>query len=290
MSKAMINLDWDIQISSFELFLSEQERARQTVQSYLTSVGLLRDFLYGEGSLSKQKLISFKEWLWERYKPATCNARIAGINAFLSFIGADHLRLKSFKHQQMMVRSSQKHLTKDEYKRLFEAALKKGKERLALGMETIASTGARISELKFFTVQSVRRGQVLIRNKGKLRMLLVSEVLAKKLLAYAARQGIHSGNIFITASGKPVDRSNFWREMQKLKELVRIEAEKLFPHNLRHLFAHTYYDETKDLVGLSDILGHSSLNVTRIYTQKTLDMQIKTLNMISVLMDNCIQI
>ena len=129
MSKAMINLDWDIQISSFELFLSEQERARQTVQSYLTSVGLLREFLYGEGSLSKQKLIAFKEWLWERYKPATCNARIAGINAFLSFIGADHLRLKQFKHQLMMVRPVQKHLTKDEYKRLFEAALKKGKIR-----------------------------------------------------------------------------------------------------------------------------------------------------------------
>lgn len=285
MVTAMVSVDWDRQTYEFEMFLAEQERARQTIQSYMTSVRLLKSYLYGDCILNKQNLITFKEKLWERYKPATCNARIAGVNAFLNFIGAANLRLKQFKSQQLMARIPQKYLTKEEYQSLVGAALKMGKERLALGMETIASTGARISELRFFTVENVRQGQIIVRNKGKVRVLIVPDILAEKLMDYAEKHEIHSGSIFITSSGKTVDRSNFWREMHKLKEMVRIETEKLFPHNLRHFFAHTYYEETKDLVGLSDILGHSSLNVTRIYTQKTLDMQRKTLDMISILMD-----
>lgn len=290
MTSVVVNIDWRKETAAFRLFLMEQERAGQTIQSYLTCLALLKEFLSGESVLSKQKLISFKEWLWDRYKPATCNARIAGINAFLRFIGAEDLRLKFFKKQETMTGTAQRYLSREEYRELFRAALEIGKERLALGMEAIASTGARISELRYFTVESIRSGQITIRNKGKIRMILISGILKEKLLAYASREMIRKGSIFVTSSGKPVDRSNFWREMQKLKSKVKIEKDKLFPHNLRHFFACTYYEETKDIAALGDILGHSSLDVTRIYTRKTLDKQIKTLDLLSVLIDSYLRL
>ena len=228
-------------LGSFRQYLLERERASATIEKYLADAGKLIWFLNGEKMLNKEKLIDFKEWLWENYKPASCNSIIAAVNQFLESLGAADLKLKQFKRQLQTARSAEKYLSGEEFIRLVDTARKKKKWRLAYAMKAIVMTGARISELKFFTVENVKKGIILVRNKGKIRTVPLPAGLKKELLIYVSKKKIYSGNIFITASGKPVDRSNFWREMQQLMKQAQVRKEKLFPHNLRHLFAHTYF-------------------------------------------------
>ena len=219
--------------------------------------------------MDKAKLLEYKEWLVERYAVSSVNSILAALNQFLEFLDAGHLKVKRIKLQRNLFLQEEKELTRQEYKKLLQVARSEGKEQLALCMETIAATGIRISELQYFTLESVKRGRIEIYNKGKYRRIFLPKVIRQKLLCFCKQQKIKSGPVFITKSGKPKDRSNIWSEMKALKDKAGIDGGKIFPHNLRHLFARIYYQCTKDLAGLADLLGHSSLNVTRIYTSNT---------------------
>ena len=280
MNVEMMLPETEAALSTFRQYLLERERASATISKYLADAEKLIRFLNGEKNLDKQKMIAFKEWLWENYKPASCNSIIAAVNQFLESQGAADLKLKQFKRQTQTARPAEKYLSEEEFMRLIDTARKKKKWRLAYAMKAIVMTGVRISELKFFTVENIKKGIMLVRNKGKVRTVPLPAGLKKELLVYASKKKIDSGIIFATASGKPVDRSNFWREMQQLMQQSHVRKDKLFPHNLRHLFAHTYFEATKDLTSLGDILGHSNINVTRIYTMKTIEMQRKTMDII----------
>ena len=279
-SKIIYTPDPDRDLELFREYLLQRERTKSTIENYIRNVKFLLRFSEDRPAIDKETLIDFKDYLWEHYKPVSCNTIIAGVNQFLESLGLEDLKLKRFRLQDSMMRAQARELTIEECKKLIETAVSQKKDRLAIAMEAIAMTGARISELKYFTVESVKEGQIQVRNKGKIRIILLPDVLKQHLLLYAAKHRISKGSIFITSGGKPVDRSNFWREMQQIGAELHMEKEKLFPHNLRHLFAHVYFEETKDLAGLGDLLGHSSLNVTRIYTMKTMETQKKTLNRI----------
>lgn len=257
------------QIKEFRQYLYERENARATIQKYISDIETFFNYLAGEAIVDKQKLLDYKEWLLRRYAVSSVNSMLAALNQFLEFQELDFLKVRRVKVQKSLFLKEEKELTKEEYRKLVQTALSEGKEQLALCMETIASTGIRISELEFFTVESVRRDYIEIVNKGKYRRIFLPKVLRQKLLFFARKNGIRRGAIFITRTGKKKCRSNIWREMKALKEKAGINGNKIFPHNLRHLFARTYYSITKDLAGLGDLLGHSSLNVTRIYTSNT---------------------
>ena len=254
------------QIEEFRQYLYERENARATIQKYISDIETFFNYLAGEAIVDKQKLLDYKEWLLRRYAVSSANSMLAALNQFLEFLELDFLKVKRIKVQKSLFLQEEKELTREEYRKLVQTALAEGKEQLALCMETIASTGIRISELEFFTVESIRRDYIEIVNKGKYRRIFLPKVLRQKLLFFARKNGIRRGAIFITRTGKKKCRSNIWREMKALKEKAGINGNKIFPHNLRHLFARTYYSITKDLAGLGDLLGHSSLNVTRIYT------------------------
>lgn len=257
------------QIEEFRQYLYERENARATIQKYISDIETFFNYLAGEAIVDKQKLLDYKEWLLRRYAVSSANSMLAALNQFLEFLELDFLKVRRVKVQKSLFLKEEKELTKEEYRKLVQTALAEGKEQLALCMETIASTGIRISELEFFTVESIRRDYIEIVNKGKYRRIFLPKVLRQKLLFFARKNGIRRGAIFITRTGKKKCRSNIWREMKALKEKAGINGNKIFPHNLRHLFARTYYSITKDLAGLGDLLGHSSLNVTRIYTSNT---------------------
>lgn len=257
------------QIEEFRQYLYERENARATIQKYISDIETFFNYLAGEAIVDKQKLLDYKEWLLRRYAVSSANSMLAALNQFLEFLELDFLKVKRIKVQKSLFLQEEKELTREEYRKLVQTALAEGKEQLALCMETIASTGIRISELEFFTVESIRRDYIEIVNKGKYRRIFLPKVLRQKLLFFARKNGIRRGAIFLTRTGKKKCRSNIWREMKALKEKAGINGNKIFPHNLRHLFARTYYSITKDLAGLGDLLGHSSLNVTRIYTSNT---------------------
>lgn len=256
-------------IQRFEQYLYERENAIATIQKYKTDIRTFFRFLGEERTVDKAKLLAYKEWLVERYAVSSVNSILAALNQFLEFFDAPHLKVKRIKLQKNLFLQEEKELTKQEYKKLLQAARSEGKEQLALCMETIAATGIRISELQYFTLESVKRGRIEIYNKGKYRRIFLPKVIRQKLLYFCKQQKIRSGHIFITKNGKPKDRSNIWSEMKALNKKAGIDGRKIFPHNLRHLFARVYYQCTKDLAGLADLLGHSSLNVTRIYTSNT---------------------
>ena len=194
---------------------------------------------------------------------------LASINSLFVFLGWHELKVKSIKLQQQIYCPEEKELTKAEYTRLCRAAEKKHNERLNLILQTICGTGIRVSELQYITVESVRQGEATVSCKAKTRSVFIVKELQKKLLRYAAEQGIKSGMIFVTRTGKPISRTNIWREMKALCEEAGVNPQKVFPHNLRHLFARVFYGIEKDIAKLADILGHSSINTTRIYIIST---------------------
>lgn len=257
------------QIGAFREYLNQRENAGATIKKYITDISTFLRYLNNESTIDKQKLLDYKEWLLRRYAVSSVNSMLAALNQFLEFLNLSFLKVKRVKVQNNLFLKDEKELTKEEYRRLVKTAAEEGREQLALCIETIASTGIRISELEFFTVESVRRDYIEIVNKGKYRRIFLPKVLRQKLILFARKHGVQKGAIFVTRNGKPKNRSNIWREMKALEEKAGISGNKVFPHNLRHLFARIYYSVTKDLAGLADLLGHSSLNVTRIYTSNT---------------------
>lgn len=256
-------------LKAFELHLFERENAMATMKKYLSDVRTFLSYVDGKGWLDKPTVMGYKESLIEHYAPASVNSMLVSLNCFFDCMGAPYLKVKRLKVQKQLFLKEELEMTKAEYLRLEQAAKAADKPKLAMGIETLAMTGARVSELSAFTVERVKKGCVEIYNKGKQRTIVLADSLKKKLLFYAMKYGIQQGCIFITRSGRQMDRSNFWREMKALQSAAGVEGCKIFPHNLRHLFARTYYRKTRDLAGLADLLGHSSMNVTRIYTTNT---------------------
>lgn len=259
----------DAGILEFEQFLYEKEHAKATIQKYRTDIQTFYKFLGEEKCVTKKRLLEYKEWLLETYKVSSANSMIAALNQFLDFLQVPVLKLRRIKVQKSLFVNEEKELTKREFQKLLQAARKEGREQLALCMETIASTGVRVSELRYFTVENIRQGRITICNKGKYRKIFLPKLIRDKLLIFCKKEKIKRGYIFVTKTGKPKNRSNLWKEMKRLKDSAGICGEKIFPHNLRHYFARLYYGMTKDITGLADILGHSSMEVTRIYTANT---------------------
>ena len=252
-------------IQKYLTYLQEQERSAHTIRKYAHDLTALRTYLHGE-SLTKTALIGWKAQLVAALAPASVNSMLVAVNGFLSFMGWQNLKVKLLKIQRTVFVDESRELSRAEYARLVHAAQQKENERLALVLQTICATGIRVSELRFITVEAVQHGRAEISNKGKRRIVFLPGALRKLLAAYLRKQGKVSGVVFTTRSGKPLDRSNIWRDMKKLCQSAGVDPQKVFPHNLRHLFARTFYSIDHDLSRLADILGHSSVTTTRIYT------------------------
>ena len=257
-------------IGAFREYLESEEKAKATVAKYERDVKSFCAWLAME-DLTKEAVLKYKAFLRERYAPASVNAALASLNGFFVFMERYDLKVKYLKIQKQIFSSSEKEMSKSEYERLVSTAEKNKNERLALVLQTIASTGIRVSELSHITAEAVRRGSAEIRCKGKYRQVFLPKQLCRILKEYAKKQKIKSGPVFITKNGKPLDRSNIWSEMKKLCKKAGVSEKKVFPHNLRHLFARTYYKIHKDVVRLADVLGHSNINTTRIYTMESGD-------------------
>ncbi|MBO5035831.1 MAG: tyrosine-type recombinase/integrase [Clostridia bacterium] len=254
-------------IQLFAEYLIREEKSTATVEKYLRDVRAFFVFVKNK-IVTKELALSYKKYLQEKqYAVRSINSMIASLNSFFDFNGWSELKLKALKQQKQTYCSEEKELTKAEYMRLLGAAQKK--RQLNLIIQTICGTGIRVSELRHFTVENVARGEVVIDCKGKIRTILIPEKLRKRLLDYAKKEKIRSGVIFLTRNGKPVNRSSIWAQMKALCKDANIDPRKVFPHNLRKLFARTFYSIEKDIAKLADILGHSSINTTRIYIMST---------------------
>ena len=269
-------------IAEFQNYLHQEERSRNTITKYIRDLKVFFTFLDGQ-PMDKEALLDWKKHLTQTHAPASVNSMLAALNQFLEFCGYGQMKVRRVKTQKNLFRQEEKELTAKEYRRLVRAARSAGKIQLALIMEAIAVTGVRVSELRYFTVEQVKRGRIEVRNKGKYRRIFLTTDIRKKLLCFAKFRKIIKGCVFVTNSGKPKDRSNLWSEMKALKEKAGVKGEKIFPHNLRHLFARVYYQTTKDMAGLADVLGHSSLNVTRIYTSSTGEIYQRQLERLTIL-------
>lgn len=255
-------------IKNFRRYLIEEEKAAATVEKYIRDINVFADWL-GEKELDKETVLIYKENLTKNYAPASVNSVLSSLNSFFTFNEWYNLRVKNLKIQKQLFANKDNELTKEEYERLLTAAKSKGNEQLYFLMQTICSTGIRVSELCYITVESLKAQKAQINLKGKMRVVLLPKELCKMLLKYSKEQKITSGSVFVSRNGKPLDRSNIWKMMKALCESAGVARAKVFPHNLRHLFARTFYSIQKDIVRLADILGHSSVNTTRIYTMET---------------------
>lgn len=260
----MENKEIHDKIKEYLVYLVKDEKSLATQKQYYREI--LRFFEYlNFQSYTKEDVICYKEKLKNEYQPVSVNAKIAALNSFFTFTGQSECKVKQLKIQRRAFCLKEKELTKKEYLRLVNAAKQRKNEKLSLILQTICGTGIRVSELCFITVEAVKRGEAVVKLKGKNRMILIGGKLRKLLLSYLGRQGISSGAVFITKSGKPLDRSNIWKMMKGLCETAHVDSRKVFPHNLRHLFARCFYGIDKDIAKLADVLGHSSINTTRIY-------------------------
>ncbi len=258
-------------IQGFYVWLKAEEKSQNTIEKYARDVATFVKFL-GKDNITKEKVIEYKSKLiTDDYAVRSINSMLASINSLFAFLGWHELKVKSIKLQRQIYCPEEKELTKAEYLRLVNTAKQKGNERLCLLIQTICSTGIRVSELPYITVEAVRRGAAVVSLKGKTRSVFIVRELQKKLLHYAAEHKITSGAIFVTRNGKPMSRTNIWREMKKLCNEAGVSTRKVFPHNLRHLFARTFYGIERDIAKLADILGHSNINTTRIYIISTGD-------------------
>lgn len=248
--------------------LIEEEKAYATVEKYLRDVAAFFEWA-GERELDKSLVLEYKGVLLNSLAPASVNSALSALNSFFVYNEWYDLKVKTLRMQRQIFANSDRELTKTEYMRLLSAAKRKGNERLCFLMQTICSTGIRVSELKYITCESIKKGSATINLKGKMRVVMLPDDLCRVLARYAKKQRIESGSIFISKNGKPLDRSNIWKLMKKLCEEAGVSRNKVFPHNLRHLFARTFYSVSKDIVRLADVLGHTSVNTTRIYTMET---------------------
>ena len=254
-------------IEKFHEYLIREEKSTATVEKYLRDV---RAFFKYTGNLpiTKELVMSYKTALIEKnYAVRSINSMLASLNSLLDFLNLSECKVKSLKMQREAYCSEEKELTKEEYLRLLKASEKK--PQLYLVMQTICSTGIRISELKYFTVEAIRKGEITVFCKGKIRTILLPGKLKRRLVNYAKKNKVRTGSIFCTKNGKPLNRSNVWSQMKKLCKSAGVKSSKVFPHNLRKLFARTFYSIEKDIAKLADLLGHSSINTTRIYIMTT---------------------
>lgn len=258
-------------LEQFKQHLLEEEKSAVTIEKYLRDTSAFMEYL-AERDVTKELSIAYKQKLIEDdYAVRSINSMLASINSLFSFLGWYDCKVKAIKLQRQIFCSEDKELTKAEYIRLINAAQQKKNNRLNLIIQTICGTGIRVSELQFITVEAAKRGEATVSCKGKIRTIFIVKSLKKKLLQYAKERHINAGAIFVTRTGKPVSRTNIWREMKSLCEQANVNPNKVFPHNLRHLFARTFYGIEKDIAKLADILGHSSINTTRIYIISTGD-------------------
>ncbi|OUQ27860.1 integrase [Lachnoclostridium sp. An131] len=270
-------------LEEFREYLMEKESSALTMKKYMRDVKTFFEFA-GEGSeITKEMLLAYKEWLLGRYAVSSANSMIAALNQFLSFQGLERLKLKRIRVQRADIDQMEKMLTREEFRRLVRKAREDNRQQLAVMMETMGATGVRVSELKFFCAENVRSGMVKVWNKGKYRLVILPAALRKRLLFYMKKNNIRSGLIFRTRTGKAKNRSNIWKEMKTIAGRAEVSLRKVFPHNLRHLFARTFYKETKNMLNLADILGHSSLEVTRIYASDGLSEWKKNIERVKLL-------
>lgn len=257
------------QIREFSRYLREEERETATIDKYSRDV---KDFFIWlkDREISRERIAEWKQHLRRvGRKPVTINGKLSALNKFLSFLGRNDCRIKYLKIQRRLFRSTEKQLSKQEYIRLMETAHSLGRERLALLMETICATGIRVSEVKYITAEAIRAGRTEIALKGKIRTILLPGKLCRKLKKYAGKRKIVSGEVFLTRNGKGMSRRQIWAEMKSLCEKAGVAPSKVFPHNLRHLFAQTFYRVCRDVAKLADVLGHSSIETTRLYLIST---------------------
>lgn len=249
-------------LTVFKDYLVREEKSMATVEKYLRDVRAF--FVYmGKREVTKELVIAYKHYLEEQgFAVRSINSMLASVNAFLKFMGWNDYVVKNVRVQRQTYCAEEKELSKTEYAKLLEAA--RGKQ-IELIMQTICSTGIRISELQYFTIEAIKKGKVVIHCKGKIRTILIPGKLRKLLLAYGKKKNIKKGPVLITKNGKPVDRSNVWKMMKKISVKAGVQVSKVFPHNLRKLFAKTFYKNEKDIAKLADILGHGSIETTRIY-------------------------
>ncbi len=256
-------------IKDFSSHLKSEEKSQNTIEKYLRDVRAFAAAQNGE-AVTKEAVMGYKQLLLEKgYAVRSVNSVLASLNSLFSLLGWHDCRVKALKLQRQVFCPEEKELTKAEYERLCRAAQSKHNERLNLILQTICGTGIRVSELQFITVEAVKNGEAVVSLKGKTRTVFLVKPLQKKLLRYIAVRKIQSGAVFITRTGKPMSRTNIWREMKGLCEEAGVNPKKVFPHNLRHLFARVFYGIEKDIAKLADILGHSSINTTRIYIIST---------------------
>ncbi len=270
-------------ISDFKQYLLNEEKSTATINKYLHDVKDFINWVSGK-IIDKTTVLQYKDYLISKFAPASVNSIISSLNHYFSFNERYDLRVKSLKIQKQIFATKEKELTRQEYERLLNAAKSKSNKRLFYLMQTICSTGIRVSELKFITVETVKSGVANINCKGKMRQVFLPKQLCRMLTAYTKEKGIREGAVFVSKRGKPLDRSNIWSDMKKLCESAGVSRDKVFPHNLRHLFARTYYSIQKDVVRLADILGHSSVNTTRIYTMETGEVHRKQIQRLGLLL------
>ena len=268
-------------IDKYGQYLKEEEKGRATVEKYVRDVRKFREYLNLSGRnksdktesdskrFDKETVLEYKQYLNEHYKTTSANSMLAAINSFFEYLGCEEYKVKLFRIQRMLFSEPERELTEKDYERLVRAAERKSDSRMSMLLQTIGSTGIRISELRFITVESLAAGRANIYNKGKSRVALLSVELTRMLKKYCKKVGITQGSIFITKSGKPMDRSYISKKMKELGREAGVDERKVFPHNFRHLFARIFYRIEKDVVRLMDLLGHSSINTTRIYTMTT---------------------
>jgi len=257
------------EIDAFAQYLRDEEREPGTIEKYLRDIRAFAVWADGR-EINKELSAAWKDHLKKSgLQPETINSKLSALNKFFAFLGRNDLRVKYLKIQRRLFRRADRDLSKTEYKKLFDTAVSLGRTRLALLMEVICATGIRVSEVKYITLEAARAGRADISLKGKIRTILLPGKLCRKLQKYARKQKIVSGEIFLTRNGKGLSRRQIWAELKALCKKADVEASKVFPHNLRHLFARTFYRIYKDIVKLADVLGHSSIETTRIYLIST---------------------
>ena len=270
-------------ICRFGRELFEQERAKKTIERYQHQLRAFAQWTEGR-TVTKELTVRYKQWLMERYSPASVNVTLAALNGFFKFMGWQECRVRPVRVQRRHYAEPSRELSREEYYRLLKIARQKGNMRLFHLLETICSTGIRVSELRFITVQAVKRGRADICNKGKYRTILLPRKLCEKLLEYCRERGIWQGSVFVTRSGRPIDRTNVWAMMKALCTQAHVDERKVFPHNLRNLFARCFYQKQRDLEHLATLLGHSSINTTRIYTRTSGEEHLRQIERLELLL------
>lgn len=272
-------------LKTYETYLQEEEKAISTINKYLCDLKKLQNFAQGR-AIDKKMMVEYKQYLINdrKYAEGSVNSFLVAANCFFKFLGWQELSVKLIRIQKEIFCPVNKYLTKNEYKRLVRTAKEYKNTRLTMILQTICATGIRVSELQFVTVKAVESGCIFIRNKGKSRKAFLPTKLRKQLKYYIHNHHIFAGYVFITSSGRKVDRSNIWREMKAICEKAKVDKQKVFPHNLRHLFAHCFYELERDIAKLADVLGHQNIETTRIYIKSTGEEHLKQLEKMKLIL------